>query len=229
MFDKTYSYIFVFLVSMSASPLIADDDFGERVPVEDFVRALYIEGLPYNKAAQYESKEVDTLFQMLEDENEAIYWPNIIVTIQIIGDESDVNRVIDFIDKGEAGEFSQYQYDAKKAAIFGLGYMVNNLESRTALEYLKKRLNPDSWNEMEGLTERHSEIGERNQDLSQYALLGLALSGTNEAIEVLKEFDRSGKGSLEFRENMEGLIGEAIRESKEIRAVGMKDYYMRSH
>jgi hypothetical protein len=218
----TSSFLAFFIVS---SMCYADN----RLPIQDFVRNIYVTGVPYNVAKTYGPEETKLLFDMLNDTNEERYWPNIIVTIEIIGDESDVDRVISFINESATGEFSASRYQAKRSAIFGLGFMINNLKSERALRYLEEKLDPASWSNMEGTSNRFASITERNHDLSKYALLGLSLAGTDEAIDAINSFKSSELIRSGFGIKVKDLVDNAILESEKIRKKGMSDYQSHSH
>ena len=217
------SYLLLFLAAFNTA-------FAERVlPVEDFVRQVYVSGIPYDEAKAYGAHETKILFNMLNDVNEERYWPNIIVMIEIIGGEPDVSKVIDFINESSVGEFSDSRYQAKRAAIFGLGYMINNLKSEQALNFLEKGLAPQNWSDIRGVSKRYPEVDDRNRDLSKHAILGLALSGTDEAISVLERFEESSVLETEYGANMKDLVVQAISEGKKVKAKGMADYQAHKH
>jgi hypothetical protein len=62
--------------------------------VADFVRQVFIHGLPYEDASRYEQSAVPVLLKMLNDPKEEPYWSNIALVLGIVGDENIVDPLI---------------------------------------------------------------------------------------------------------------------------------------
>ena len=148
------------------------------VDIRDFVRQVFFEGVPYSEASRFESSVVPTLLQMLADPREEDHWSNIAVVLEIIGDEGAVDPLIQFIEEGSPGIMSRSEYVARTSALMGLGYLVNGTGNKKALNYLKQSVAPEMWEaRFKGIAPYQVSVQERNEDLSTYAILGLALSG----------------------------------------------------
>jgi len=69
----------------------------QPMDVKEFVRRIFIEGVPYEEARKYGPTDVPTLLKMLADPKEEAYRTNIVVTLGIIGDERAVDPLIAFL------------------------------------------------------------------------------------------------------------------------------------
>jgi hypothetical protein len=218
-------------VSM-AGPASAAAGTSEPAPlpdIKDFVRQFFFHGVSYEKSMRYGSQVVPTLLDMLADSGEKQAWPNIVIVLGMLGDEGAVTPLISLIEQNPEGELDYFQYDAKTNAIFGLGYLVNKSGNQKALSYLKEGLNPSAWT-ARGITwtsPDHETAAERNRDLSRVAIIGLGLSGDPSAAEALRALltaapTPTGRG---FRQQMSGVIWEALRANRRIAEEGMARYY----
>jgi hypothetical protein len=160
--------------------------------VKRFVRQVFVHGVPYDQASEYDSSAVPTLLEMLNDSAEEAYWPNIVVVMGIIGDESAVDPLISFIEEDIEddieGRLSREHYAAKTSALMALGYLINKTGNQQALDYLKESVDPQVWaaRDITGTAPFQVSTTERNRDLSKYSILGLAVSGHPEAAEALR-------------------------------------------
>jgi HEAT repeat protein len=166
---------------------------------------------------------------MLADPNEERAWPNIVMVLGMLGDERAVSPLISLIEQNPKGELDYFQYDAKRNAIFGLGYLVNKSGNQRALAYLKDGLDPSAWTKR-GITwasPEHETATERNRELSRVAIIGLGLSGDPSAAEALRALLTAAPTAVGpgFRQQMSGVIWEALRANQRIAAEGLAGYY----
>ena len=166
------------LMTASALMLSVATMAQELVDIEEFVGRIYVQGLPYETAIQYDETNVPKLKAILSDYSQSDLWPNAIVMLEIIGGPQDLGDIIRFIESEPSGEYSFAHERAKNAAIYGLGYFINHTKSKRALRYLIESLDEDTWvkRDVRGLGQLHKSEGERNADFSKYALLGLGFS-----------------------------------------------------
>ena len=187
--------------------------------VATFVRTLHAEGVPYTDAAAYTDEDASILLAMLKDEAEVVHWANITTTLGAIGSAAAVDGMITFIEDEEsaAGGMPASRYRAKTAAILALGYAANKKEPR-ALEYLiESTSEPDVWNRrIQWSSPIHSTDAERDDDLRSVAVLGLALSGAEEARSVLVKSNTAPGTSL---------VRDALRTLDAVAAEGLATYY----
>ena len=193
--------------------------------VATFVRALHAEGVPYTEADTYTNEDTTVLLKMLEDEAEVAHWPNIVTTLGVIGSPVAVDGMIKFIEDPESatGDLPWTRYRAKTAAILALGYAANKNEQRS-LEYLVESVRkPDVWSErIKWASPFHSTGVERDHDLRSVAVLGLALSGSEEARAVLDV--SSNEGALAQPSDV-SLLKDALETLNTVAAEGLSAYY----
>jgi hypothetical protein len=197
--------------------------------IKDFVRQFFVHGVPYERAMRYGSQAVPTLLDMLADPKEEHAWPNIVMVLGMLGDERAVSPLISLIEQNPKGELEYFQYDAKKNAIFGLGYLINKSSNQRALAYLKDGLDPPAWTKrgITWISPEHETAAERNRELSRVAIIGLGLSGDPSAAEALRALLTAAPTALEpgFRQQMSGVIWEAVRANQRIAERGMANYH----
>jgi hypothetical protein len=200
--------------------------------IKNFVRQVFIHGVPYEEANKYDTSVVPTLLKMLEDPTEEAHWANIAVVLEIIGDERAVDPLIAFIEKGVEGKMSRYRYIAKTSALMGLGYLINKTGNEKALNYLKQSLAPETWKarRITGISPFQVSMDERNRDLSKYAILGLALSGHPSAAEALRSLQKPAdtEAKRAFQAQMSDVVSEALKTNEEIAREGLATYYRKS-
>jgi hypothetical protein len=169
---------------------------------------------------------------MLNDRAELAHWANIVVVLNIIGNEEIVEPLINFINAGVEGTLSRPHFAAKSSALLSMGYLINHTKSETALTYLIDSLDPAVWQERgtTGISPFQTNLEETHLELSKQALLGLALSGNDqaaEALSALQESEVSGQQAI-FQANVIDLIPEALQTNEEIANIGLVNYYRNS-
>jgi hypothetical protein len=198
--------------------------------IRDFVRQIFIHGVPYEEVSGYDASVVPTLLEMLNDPAEQQYWPNIVVVLGMIGDQRAVDPLISFIEAHALPDgLSRRHYAAKTSALMALGYLVNKSGDRKALDYLKASATPDAWaaKDISGIAPFQRSVSERNRDFSKYAILGLALTGSPEAAQVLRQLQvpAASPTTREFQAQVGDVISEALRENQKISEQGLMNYY----
>lgn len=93
--------------------------------VTEFVRTVFIEGVPYERANQYGADAVPTLTPMLNDTNEEPHWARVAMVLGVIGDEAAVDALIDFLNAETAQALSPAQFKGKTSALASLGYAIS--------------------------------------------------------------------------------------------------------
>ncbi len=214
--------------------MILDQDGHEsnatHMDVKDFVRRVFIQGVPYNSASKYNVSDVPVLLGMLRDPANEQHWSNIVVTLGIIGDTSVVAPLISFIESDEGEDaLTDEHYKAKASAVMSLGYVINKTGNPQALTYLRESLDPQAWTKrgVDGLASFQASTAERNTDLSKHALLGLALSGHPKAAEALGALQQPAltKSQQAFQAQIGDLVSEALKDHRKIASQGLAGYY----
>jgi FG-GAP-like repeat len=201
-----------------------------QMDIRDFVRQVFIHGVPFEEASRYDPSAVPTLLAMLRDPAEEDFWATIAVVLGMIGDERVVEPMISFIQSGAgpAGP-SPAEYRAKTSALMSLGYLVNRTGNQRALNYLQESVRPDAWaaRNMAGTAPFQASTAERDIDLSKHAILGLALSGRPEAAQTLRSLQQPAgtDAARAFQAQIRDLVSEALNEHQRVSSQGLSDYY----
>lgn len=204
--------------------------YAGKMPVEEYVQQVFVEGIPYERALNtYNKEDVPTLLRIINNPNKTEYWANAIVLLEIIGGDSVVKDIIAFIEKDNGGTYLLDQYAARNAAIMGLGYFIHRTENEEAMRYLAESLSEKNWEkrDIQGLSEYHATTEERNQELTKFAMLGLVLAGnewSSRQLHALKS--EASNMRVSARKTMiDSVIDEAITANKEIAKNGLVEYY----
>ena len=218
--------MFLIVALLGAVPLCsAAQTASGPTGVEDFVRRAYIEGLSYDAAKEYATpKHLEPLLAMLADTEDAPYWPNVTMVLGLSGNDAVVDPLIDFV-RGTP-EWSTAIYRGRMSGVTALGYYVHESSDdhsrETALDYLRRSVHPEVWisREIPWLGGRDDEERLRVQ-LSVSAVLGLALTGTEEAAQELEELRNAETTPARLRR-----VAESVRSDLyEIRKNGLAAYY----
>jgi hypothetical protein len=214
--------------------------------VEKFVKQVFIHGVPYTEARQWNTEE-DTrkLIQMLEPESEAAYWPQVVAVLGIVGDDHGFCPLIEFL--GRSLRLPEGE-EASLTVPLALGYLVNakhssveGLKSAAAeasLSILLEGVDPEFWGRPwpADLVERCGSAGpeftgtdQRAQrlrsTLARRSLLGLALTGRPEAIVKLRALAGAVKKDAAAKELFSDLFPEMLKTARLVSRVGLAKYY----
>jgi hypothetical protein len=215
--------------TVRVQPAMAQNLEPSLMEIDDFVRQVFIHGVPYEEASRYDSSVVPTLLEMLNNPAEEAHWPNIVVVLGMIGDERAVDPLISFIEADYSGDLSTELYRAKTAALMALGYIINKTGNRKALSYLMSSLHPETWGarDVVGIAPFQGDTAERNTDFSKHAILGLALSGHPEAARALHSLQQPASTETQraFQAQAGDLVAEALEEHAKIAQGGLASYY----
>lgn len=197
----------------------------QQMDARDFVRQQFAEGVDYDAASRYDASDVPALVQMLRNQEEAMVWTNIVGVLGIIGNDAAVDAMLQFAAAG-SGEMSLAAYSAKSSVMIALGYAANAGNDR-ALQYLIGSLDPTVWEgrSIGWQSPIHGSAAERNTQLSTMAIMGLALSGREEAGDALTQFGGTPAGA--FRSAVGAVLSEALEAHSNIAQNGLSEYYRR--
>jgi hypothetical protein len=112
-----------------------------------------------------------------------------------------------------------------------LGYVLNATGSERVLAYLTTGLRPENWTKRNeaAMAPFQSGLDERNVDFAKFAILGLALSGTDEAADALESLLQPAPDAAPdmavFQAQVSDLVSEALAENRAIAEEGLLDYY----
>ena len=225
------------LTIVATVPTIGEPQAGppeQAVDIRNFVRQVFIEGIPYQEVVRYDAvTAVPILLDMLADPAEVEYWPNIVVTLGMLGDERAVDRMIQLLVEDAAGPLVRRDYTAKTRVVMSLGYIVNKSGSQKALDFLISGVDPNSWTQrgVRWVSPYHATEMDRNRHLSTLAIIGLGLSGNPVAEKVLLSLRQPGTTSIDrqFLSQVDDVVQEALRAHQTIAKEGLSGYYKRSN
>jgi len=200
--------------------------------VQQFVRQMYIEGVPYEVGSRFTSADVPTLLTMLSNSAEERYWSNIVLVLGMIGDPAAVAPLVTLLERGDSRTMERYR--AQKAVLPALGYLVQRSGDERALSYLQNSLSPGIWDKRRVTMVRPGGREEvemkpdkgRDLELSRMAIIGLSLSGHRDAETTLRAL-QAGKMviSREFGSYLQRITDQAVNDSQIIRREGLDGYY----
>jgi hypothetical protein len=203
---------------------------GQQGDIKNFVRQIYFEGVPYEEATSFDStSSVPILLDMLADSAEEEYWPNIVITLGMLGDERAVAPLIRFLEQDDAGKrLSRPHFVAKTGVLMSLGYLINKSGSQTALTYLTDSVRPGVWRErqLKWVSPHHANEDGRNLQLSTMAILGLALSAHPSAAQTLRSLQKPAANETEkaLQARLKDVITDALRAHETISKEGLASY-----
>ncbi len=224
--------IIIVLIGGSVHPQVSlAEAMAASGTVEEFVHQIYYEGVPYEQASQYGRDDVPKLLTMLKDPNEKLYRSNIIVTLGIIGDDRAVDPLLEVLES--SGDQSKPEdFASKSSVLMSLGYLINKSQNEKALAYLTAHCTPEGWLgsnllKAEGL---QASTDERSQQLSNLAVIGLALSGHPEAQATLRSLRENVKalGTTSYARQLTPIVDEAITACDTVAEEGLAAYYKKT-
>ncbi len=167
--------------AIAVACVLPPKSFGQGAPeldVREFARSLH--DVTYSEMSSVlDSRAVPDLVDMLDSESEQMNWPAAATMLGVIGTDQAAEALIAFIEQSHEGEFSQFMHDRRRVSITSLGYVVYETGNERALDYLVDGLNPQVWRQrdVQGIGPSWSTQDAYDQQLSTYAIFGLALSG----------------------------------------------------
>jgi len=210
---------------------VSDSAAQELMDVRQFVRQAFAHTVPYETASRYDSTAVPTLLRMLADSTEEQHWPNIVITLGMIGHESAVNPLVDFLVGDVPRPVSHPNYIAKTTVLMALGYLVNKSGNEKALTYLEAGLDPDIWSRrgITWISPYHDTADELHVQLSTMAAFGLALSGHSSAADALGSYQAADtiRVTTAYRRQLTDAVAEALRAHRIVAREGLAAYYRR--
>jgi hypothetical protein len=160
--------------------------------VADYVRGHVFDARPGDVAALAGSAAVPELSAMLDSDEP--YWLPAAGLLVALGDERAVDALIAFVPRPCPNPmFADVYENARAAAIVGLGDLAHRIGSERALTYLVESLSPDVWKKrkVRGDASWTKSFDAYEALLSEYAIYGLAYSGSARAGEALRSLQRS--------------------------------------
>lgn len=206
-----------------------------KMSLQDFVSQTFVHGIPYEKATAYGPEVVPELIGILRDAKQEDKWSTAATMLAMIGEPQGVDAVIEFIEKADATDPSSLSAWARRNAVLSLGYSAGKDTGTKPLQYLQDSLQPEAWKKR-GLRDAKGpqprilktdeddiEIDEEtglDEELTEMAVIGLALSGRAEARKALENYTRAPGRSQRDK----ALADNALREHAKVSNKGIRAY-----
>ncbi len=198
--------------------------------VDEFVGRAFAHGVPFEEAVRLRSPAAQQqLSAILESEAQAPRWANAATMLGMIGDAGAVPTLTTFVSRGD-GRLDASRYNAKTAAIFALGYILNRTpDSPAALDFLRTGLNPENWSSRIRWTSPFTENPRRrNVQLSLASVRALGVSGLPEAAQMLRGAPaQSASADQPARAAIQATVDDALRANAAVRTLGLGTFLSR--
>lgn len=202
----------------------------QQVPVLEFIKLQFIQGVPFEQAARYSTTDVPVLLRQLAEPSPGVYLPTLVGTLGVIGDTQAIQPLIAFIERGR-GQLSDEMYGAKKAALLALGHIAAQRPAQRAIDYLTQGMDPRYWERtLQWQLPYEATRGIRNWQMVKAAAWGLGFSGHLEGARTLEQAQTRAKGAIaEFPQDLPDLLQEALKVNNLIRELGgLRQFYIRN-
>ncbi len=220
------------LLAASAMQDDTPSQLNEAERVRAFVRAIYPEGLPIEQAQDFGPEAVPVLQAILDNPEDKYYWPNALGVMGLIGAEPGTESLIDFVDEHSRadGGVDPATYRAVLSAYVALGYAAHESSNDRAIAYL--------FNSAEALTSDPANLTAPDYVAGdglwlspvvtgQSAVLGLAVSGREEAVQMLDQLaEQCAAAGLD---SASAFAQDAQSTLQQVRSLGLQGYYARSN
>lgn len=181
--------------------------------LEHYVTSVFSNGLPYEDLREFEGQDLSRIKKMMYEERWAPYWVAMARAVGTLGSDSDADFLIKYVEKNDNP--SDAAFDAKLSALDALGVLAARLGNQKAFSYLVKAVEP---NTAQRLATPYSSQAARPLLISA-ALDGLAATGREEAVEILKgKMNRAARSGFDYltaetgtrdAESMKNLVEQA--------------------
>ena len=199
--------------------------WSDQIPIKDFATKLYVMGVPMDEAIQYQASDVPVLLRLLKDPSQVAYHGTILQTLGFIGDPQAVPHIISYIQDGK-GEITAEQYRGKSDALLSLGFLINESSNHDALAYLTKSIDHRVWSKRKLLwtTAYFANPIARDMQLSRQAAIGLALSGSQEGHDALRQASEGDGETGSVQPASDNMILMLLEASKTVAGEGLNSY-----
>lgn len=177
----------------------------QKLDIKSFVTRLYIHGLPYDEAKAYGKQAVPELLLLLKDPSLEEYWPNIVLALGFIGDESATKPLISFMENSR-GEISIHKFRAILRVFQSLGH-ISQSGNKESLNLLKSYTDINTW-KTRNLRYAYAQYRDEalSEVLARQAIVGLGISGKAEANQQLKKIRQNKNTRKDWSDNLDEAI-----------------------
>lgn len=201
----------------STTPRTSGGPQGSPEPVKSFIQGNWAEGVPYNRAKLYTDNDIPILKEILGDPEQAKSWSSAVATLGAIGSDEARSTLLDFLLRDPDGHLSASEYLGKSNVPVALGWIVqrhkevSGAPDAQALETLIKMTDSTWWSETAKINWTTVIHGNRQDLISSLvikSLIGLALSGTDEARVRLLQVGKSTQGNRSAPSDFESALAQ---------------------
>ena len=218
---------------VSASQSVVASNEPAVLDVRRFIMRLYVHGIPYDEAAQFDEGDVPTLLELLGDDGNKPFYANILGVLGVIGGDISAETLIEYVEQAKDRELDPDIYRAALTALLSLGYVVNRDGSPNVIEFLRTQAEEiyKSEQQFERAVEDQRPQGLRLEAsvMGRSAILGLALGGRPEsgsALQSLIQFQPQTLPEMN-REELQSFLGTALETHKLVEQEGLSEFYKR--
>lgn len=196
-------------------------------PVIALIETEPVERLDMYDAVRLAPSAFETARRILLEQQDAVAnHGRAAVLIGLSGDDAAESTLTQYILAEPSRDLSSQAYDARRDAIFALGYLANVSDGQYGLEFLLETARPEGWEaqSVDWQAPYFDSQAERNNALAQLSLIALVLSGQPAAEDELQRLvNRQTGGSAVFTPTE---ARELLAELRKVRAMGLEAYSM---
>ncbi len=204
------------------TPKPAEQRMGE---LELRVRKLVKRNRTRPAALELGEEAVPILLSIIGDDQDALYFENAIGILGHIGSERALDPLMDLLEKS-SGELSWIKCKYFMRVPLAIGDIARKGSAR-AFDYLKQRVRDEDWKGMTWTCERGPAPEELRRIYAERSIIGLALTGSDEAERILHELMEEARQRPEsiFKERRISLIEGALQNLHRMKELGEDKYY----
>jgi hypothetical protein len=210
-------------------PLIAQ----QSTSVGDAIRSGSGLGSYQEISQRYDVTAVPELIHMINTTSDMPYWEKAVGVLGVVGDDRAVDALIELVERQpvDATQVRREWSHARRQSLISLGFLIHRTGNQKALEYLIASLGDSVWRQR-GVTRADSNMSLEmsHKVLSEFAVMGLALSGhprAGAALRALQQSPAPNQAALRdgLDDTLNSWLGEVYPLVVERGLLGMYDYY----
>jgi hypothetical protein len=210
--------------------IVADNADNEQViPIDEFVRRIWIEGIRYEQVAgKYGAEVIPRISPLLSNLEAAPYWLNVVSVLGIVGGSNVTGQLTEFMFRSEPEHLLDAVYPAKVSVPIALGHLSARLNDPAPLDELIALADPNVAMLRIKWARSDAERAKAGKDIAGHAVTGLGLSGKDQAVARLQEVREAvtrGVFSLGGSGDQQSLIRDALGTIKPVKEHGLAQFY----
>lgn len=194
-------------------------------PVTAFIETEPAERLSMSDAVRLAPRAFETARQILEEQGDTIAnHGRAAVLIGLSGKAEAETILTQYVLSGTSRKLNSQSYDARRDAIFALGYLANVSQGEFGLAFLLETSRPEGWAAQDAVWQApyFDTQAARNNALAQLSIIALVLSGQEAAEdEIQRLVDRQTADGAVFTP---AEARELLVELRKVQAMGLEAY-----